>query len=130
MNAGDCNKRGNSNSIWKEAPTMTIEKLEVLTPENPRWDEFADALYAAMDWRDGPEGVIWICDGDRGDKVHRLAKQVMATMGGVDIEGSLAFFKSHGGGCDCEILFNVDPSLALLYRGRHCDCDVDPPSDD
>jgi hypothetical protein len=34
----------------------------------------------------------------------------MKNMGRVDIDGSIAFFQEHGGWCDCEILFNVDPS--------------------
>jgi hypothetical protein len=40
--------------------------------------------------------------------VHRYSKQVMNEMGNIDIPASLAFFKDHGGFCDCEILFNVD----------------------
>jgi hypothetical protein len=30
-------------------------------------------------------------------------------MGGINVEASLAYFKDHGGYCDCEILLNVDP---------------------
>lgn len=75
---------------------------EILTPDSPRWDEFANALSA-----------IGRCDGDgTGESnpglVHRYAKVVMTNMGNVDIAGSLAFFKEHGGYCDCEILLNVD----------------------
>lgn len=29
-------------------------------------------------------------------------------MGGIDIESTMEFFNSHGGYCDCEILFNVE----------------------
>jgi hypothetical protein len=32
----------------------------------------------------------------------------MAKMGGINIAGSLAFFASKGGHCDCEILLNID----------------------
>jgi hypothetical protein len=56
---------------------------------------------------------VWRCDGDEGNNrttpehVHRHAKGVMATMGGIDTAASLDFFKAHGGYCDCEILLNV-----------------------
>jgi len=87
-------------------------KLETMTPESPRWDQFADRLYDCM--TRGLPGGQWRCDGDgTGDsdrnKVHSAAKRVMSAMGGVDIDASLAFFHEHGGHCDCEILFNVDP---------------------
>jgi hypothetical protein len=38
----------------------------------------------------------------------------MLSMGNVDIEGSIEFFRSHGGGRDCEILFNVECSPPKL----------------
>jgi Protein of unknown function (DUF2695) len=74
---------------------------EILTPESPRWEQFTDML----DTLGSMEG----CDGDAGEHVHRHAKAVMAAMGGIDIEATLAFFESRGGYCDCEILLNVDP---------------------
>ena len=79
----------------------------VLTPQSLRWDQFAERLYAALD-REG-------CDGDNRQNhelVHRHAKAIMRDMGNIDIAGSLAFFEDHGGYCDCEILWNVDPDEA------------------
>jgi hypothetical protein len=73
--------------------------LEVLTPERPRWEQFIAKLDSI--------GLIEGCDGDAGPRVHRHAKAVMAAMGGIDIEETLAFFENHGGYCDCEILLNV-----------------------
>jgi hypothetical protein len=70
----------------------------ILTPENPRWDEFICALADAVTQR-----------GCSGTSHRHHAKKVMADMGDVDIAESLAFFESHGGYCDCEILFNVEP---------------------
>jgi hypothetical protein len=83
---------------------------ELMTPANSRWSEFVGRLNDALCIDDGH----WRCDGDRVQAVepvfvHRYAKHVMAEMGQIDIEGSLAFFREHGGYCDCEILFNVDP---------------------
>ena len=82
----------------------------IMTPQNPRWPEFYDRLGNALYVDD----EHWRCDGDgTGESdpklVHRYAKQVMAEMGNVDVEGSLAFFREHGGCCDCEILFNIAP---------------------
>jgi Protein of unknown function (DUF2695) len=77
---------------------------EILTPASPRWDEFVAALDAVLEQPP-------YCDGDyiqAGDKVHRHAKRIMANMGGINIAGSLAFFASKGGHCDCEILLNLD----------------------
>jgi hypothetical protein len=55
-----------------------------------------------------PEGK-WRCgnDGSGGSK-HRYAEAVMAELGGIDIAGTLEFFRQHGGYCDCEIMLNVD----------------------
>jgi hypothetical protein len=67
---------------------------EILTPESPRWDEFYDVF----------TDTYTVCDHEH---VYRCAKKVMAKMGGIDIEGSLSFFREHGGYCDHEILLNV-----------------------
>ncbi len=85
---------------------------EILTPQSPRWDEFAEALAEALSVPGRPEA--WRCDGARGDLRYRYAKQVMADMGNVDVEGTLAYFAANGGACCCEILLNVDrvPDLA------------------
>jgi hypothetical protein len=76
---------------------------EIMTPHSPRWAEFADRLFDLVN----ESG----CDGDWGD-VHQHAKMVLTTMDGIDIDGSLAFFKEHHGYCDCEILLNVEASTA------------------
>ena len=81
--------------------------LEILTPRSARWNLFVRLLEDTM--TEGlPEGT-WRCDDDGGDgSKHRHAEAVLAELGGVDIAGTLAFFRQHGGYCDCEILFNVD----------------------
>ena len=81
------------------------KQAEVLTTESTRWREFADALSEKALYISEKQ---WRCDGDRGPNVYRYAKQVMLQMGEIDIPGSTAFFRSRGGHCDCEILFNVD----------------------
>jgi hypothetical protein len=78
---------------------------EILTPESARWEQFTDRLDSL--------GRIWGCDGDEIEAgaglVHGLAKTVLTEMGDIDIEATLAYFRDHGGYCDCEILMNVDP---------------------
>jgi hypothetical protein len=44
---------------------------------------------------------------------HRYATKIMTEMGGIDIEKSVAYFQEHGGYCDCEICFNVDPEVLV-----------------
>jgi Protein of unknown function (DUF2695) len=78
--------------------------MELMTPENPRWNEFIDAL--------DKMGAKFGCDGDHPRYVHRHARTVMEDMGKIDIEGSLAYFRGHGGYCDCEILLT---SIASIY---------------
>ena len=36
------------------------------------------------------------------------ASRRLLTVMGCDFDASLAFFREHGGYCDCEVLFNVD----------------------
>jgi hypothetical protein len=80
---------------------------EILTPKSARWSVFVRSLGNTL--TDGlPEGT-WRCgnDGSGGSK-HRYAETVMTELGGIDIAGTLEFFRQNGGGCDCEILLNVD----------------------
>jgi hypothetical protein len=79
---------------------------EILTPDHPRWPEFITRLSDALT-RGLPEGT-WRCGDDgSGGSPHRYAEAVMAELGGVDIDGTLAFLDEHGAFCDCEILFNL-----------------------
>ena len=65
---------------------MTDDNERILTPADPRWAAFVRALNKA--------GSKLGCRED-----HRLAKRIMAHMGGIDITGSIAFFEDHGGFC-------------------------------
>jgi hypothetical protein len=68
--------------------------LEVMTPDNPRWREFKEKLWACFE--------TFGCD-----HTFDLTKLVLARMAGVNIEASLKYFEDHGGYCDCEIGLNV-----------------------
>ena len=88
----------------------TRTKLRLMTPHHPRWAEFVERL-------EGPEGLDFTLGPKTGQMRSRCsgqtdrpyAQRILTAMGGVDIEGSLAFFEDHGGYCDCEILLNVNP---------------------
>ena len=99
-------------------------KKQLMTPDNPHWEEFIDRL-------EGPEGcnfqgeyddegeviadtVTWACGGGK-DKSKATA--ILRTMPNIDVTASLAFFEEHGGFCDCEIAFNVEDG----YRSRQID---------
>ena len=83
--------------------------LVVMEPQHPLCDEFTGLL-------EGPEGCdfkedrgrfTWSCDStDRScPKAQAILRKYYPQ---VDIAASLEFFHTHGGYCDCEILFNVD----------------------
>lgn len=84
---------------------MTMSSL--MTPENKRWEEFANLLFARCKFEGEGEETKWHCAG--GEK-KLGARAVLRKMGykSAYIARSLAFFESQGGWCDCEILFNVD----------------------
>jgi hypothetical protein len=95
---------------------MEVSMTTLMTPENPRWPEFADRLIDALYIDD----EHWRCDGDHimaePGFVHRHARLASGN-GNIDIEGSLAFFREHGGHCDCE--FNIDaPVRQKCASGR------------
>ena len=83
---------------------------EILTPRSPRWSLFAKLLDDTM--TEGLPKGTWRCgnDGSGGSK-HRYAVAVLTELGGIDIGGTLVFFRRHGGYCDCEVLLNVDLDL-------------------
>jgi len=78
---------------------------------HPRWNEFVDRL-------NGPEGLNWQPDPEDpgndmwtrdGTPARPLARAILVDMGLTDTEisATFAWFDQHGGGCDCEIVWNV-----------------------
>jgi hypothetical protein len=82
-----------------------------MSPDHERWEEFIGKL-------NGPEGcnfrlvvpddnrsMTWTCDST---KSCPLARKILTEMGSslAEIERSLAYFREHGGYCDCEIVLN------------------------
>lgn len=83
-----------------------------LTPEHPRWEEFLDRLYGpeGCDFQEKDDGSF-TSTRDPSDRTRPACRRIMRRMGlsRREIAASLAYFEQHGGYCDCEVLFNVDP---------------------
>jgi len=72
----------------------------VMHPDHPRWAEFLAQLQ-------GPAGVgVATCQDD-----YRYSERILGAMGGISIPASLAYFDTHGGCCDCEVLCNMGEPL-------------------
>jgi len=95
-----------------------MTELSVMTVDHPKWEEFTERL-------EGPEGcnfqqkvpgdaksTTWKCSSGPD---YALATPILKAMG-CDVEKSIAFFREHGGYCDCEVLFNVERSVRRLDR--------------
>jgi uridine phosphorylase len=48
---------------------------------------------------------VFDCDGEP----NRLKTTALLLDYDVDVAASLAYFEEHGGYCDCEVVFNVEP---------------------
>lgn len=92
--------RANIRSMQQEPPTPTCRPI---LPRHPHWGEFLERLA-------GPDACNftadrWTCFGD-----VRYTKRILRDMGQdeLSIEVSTAYFRDHGGYCDCEVIFNID----------------------
>lgn len=87
---------------------------EITTPQHPRWDEFYKLLNDELE--------AFGCSGDgsqldmdtpkpamQTQPTHWLSRHLLTAMQ-CDVDASIELFKRHGGYCDCEVLFNVDPA--------------------
>lgn len=83
--------------------------LGPMTIDHPLWEEFMDRLYEdeGCKFQQTETSLTWTCDSTTAFPVTR---RILADMGFTPdyIEQSLAYFQSHNGYCDCEIVLNVD----------------------
>ena len=88
---------------------MADQPLEILTPEHPLWPDFCDRLGGeeGCNFQGQGQNITWTCQGGTNQDFSRA---ILQTMTGIDVDGSLRYFSENGGHCDCEVLFNVDPS--------------------
>jgi hypothetical protein len=83
--------------------------LGVMTTKHPRWTEFFQRLEGpeACNFRkDGTGETVWSCGGGRS-KAHAIKILLAMDATVAEVVDSCFYFESHGGFCDCEILFNV-----------------------
>lgn len=109
-------------SLPEELGTVeeTSRFMGLMTPIHPRWKEFAERLEGAegCNFRKEAEETKWDC-ASGSNKEHSIA--ILRAMGAspVDIFYSIQYFDSHGGHCDCEILFNIDLPYRNVTRRRN-----------
>ncbi len=86
----------------------------LITPGDPRWEEFLERLTGPLGLGLGAGG--WHCAGGE-DKRH--SRRVLLGMGlsPAAVEANLAFFERHGGYCDCEVWMNVEGSVGWSEAG-------------
>jgi hypothetical protein len=79
---------------------MKEQRNRIMNPSHPEWGAFCDMLSDCLG-----DVLPGYCGHD-----HKNAREILKRFPDIDIEASLDFFRDNGGGCDCEILFNVDPT--------------------
>ena len=79
-----------------------------MSPNHPRWGEFCGRLASA-------EGINRRTDENgryRSSCGYNFEKStaILTTMKDIDVQGSLDYFREHGGYCDCRVLcyFDID----------------------
>lgn len=85
------------------------EVREIMTPAHPKWKAFMTKLKGeeGCNFQKDEQGPRWLCANTFEFTKAILSKHFPQ----VDIEKSLKSFQSHGGYCDCEIVFNVENSF-------------------
>ena len=84
-----------------------------MTVAHEQWDEFIERLVGAdgcdceLANPDDSTSATWTCDCTDAFPVSRCVLREMG-LTPAEIEESIAYFKRHGGFCDCEVFLNVD----------------------
>jgi len=73
-------------------------------PKHERWDEFIDLLWDAIEF-EWEEGKDFTSKCRPGTHIH--CREILPTLG-ADAEASIAHFSNNGGGCDCEVIVNME----------------------
>jgi len=98
------------------APKIVILPTTMVV-SRPRWKEFLSRMEGkeGCNFREDPKKletrkesarfgkprIVWNCE-----HTLNIASRLLRKMG-FDVESSLTYFRSRGGYCDCEVLFNV-----------------------
>ena len=78
-------------------------------------------LNLGLDW-EAFHYMLWVAFEEVGcDHEHTLCRRILELMNleGEAIERCLSYFTLHGGGCDCEVVWNVDMTKPKPLH--HCD---------
>jgi len=90
----------------------------IMTPDHPRWKEFLDHLVGpkGCNFRQKKPGdaksTTWKC------LHHHAATKKILRMMDFNVEGSISYFFTLGGCCDCEVVFNVRKGKRPIRRRR------------
>jgi hypothetical protein len=88
---------------------------DVMTPAHEDWEEFVtrvtDALAgpaaSSLDGQARIRAAMRGCNSQHaGKEPFETSRAVLANMG-FDVEASIAFFREHAQGCDCEVQLNL-----------------------
>jgi hypothetical protein len=77
----------------------------LLTPKHKRWDEFLDELYTEIKFDFDTKTQQF--KGECTPGQHNATRKILTAMG-ADVEASIEHLHLLGGGCDCEIIINLD----------------------
>jgi hypothetical protein len=90
-------------------------ELPIMTPAHPQWADFLKRLEGpeGCNFRrekpDDPRTIRWECAGGNNKDIARRILGQVFNFNGQQIEQSFRYFEGHGGYCDCEIIFNIQP---------------------
>lgn len=83
---------------------------EIMTLAHPLWEQFLEQLEGEQGCNfhekieGDPKSITWTCTSSPD---RPFATAILEKISGIDIEKTMQFFDSKGGGCDCEIIFNI-----------------------
>lgn len=99
---------GSEKLCWDCFNDRVMNMIWVMTPENPRWDEFITKMKAKSKGVCGGEFRV-NGEGSRINPKSFAVKTLRAMK--MDVSQSIEYFWAHGASCDCEILFNIEEDI-------------------
>ena len=87
---------------------------QTLTGIHTRWPDFVMTLNKGLNLRQENGRDKWDCDGDLSK-----SKKILESMESIDIPATIEFLRSKGGGCDCEVMINVDPEYHDYWEAQY-----------
>lgn len=75
---------------------------EIFTTKNRKWNLFLSKLETAVNIQGSGKSITWTCVGN-----YKMTVEILKEFPEINIQNTLEYFRSLGGCCDCEILFNI-----------------------